>query len=140
MKRVRPHILVSCVLAIVLLTGTNRALHNALTDMRFGWFPRQASGDIVLIAIDSPSIDKIGVWPWPRQKHAELIGVSQLGDRASATRDVCRRSLNLKVEGVERCAGNERRREDAVEVALVDAATPVHGTDTARHNWAAGQD
>ncbi|HYI28844.1 MAG TPA: CHASE2 domain-containing protein, partial [Bradyrhizobium sp.] len=74
MKQVRPHILVSCVLAIVLLTGTNRALQNALTDMRFGWFPRQASGDIVLIAIDSPSIAKVGVWPWPRQKHAELIG------------------------------------------------------------------
>jgi diguanylate cyclase (GGDEF)-like protein/PAS domain S-box-containing protein len=65
---------VSCVLAIVLLTGTNRALQNALTDMRFGWFPRQASGDIVLVAIDSPSIDKVGVWPWRREKHAELIG------------------------------------------------------------------
>jgi diguanylate cyclase (GGDEF)-like protein/PAS domain S-box-containing protein len=73
-KRYRPHILVSCVLAIVLLTGTHRTLQDALTDMRFGWFPRQASGDIVLVAIDSPSIDKIGVWPWPRQKHAELIG------------------------------------------------------------------
>src|SRR4051812_47889163 len=74
MKRYRPHILVSCVLAIVLLTGLNRTLQNALTDMRFGWFPRQASGDIVLVAIDSPSIEAIGVWPWPRQKHAELIG------------------------------------------------------------------
>ena len=51
-----------------------QALQNALTDMRFGWFPRQASGDIVLVAIDSPSIEKIGVWPWPRQNHAELIG------------------------------------------------------------------
>ena len=48
-------------------------LQNILTDMRFGWFPRQATGDIVLVAIDPPSIDKIGVWPWPRQKHAELI-------------------------------------------------------------------
>ena len=51
-----------------------QALQIVLTDMRFGWFPRQASGDIVLVAIDSPSIEKVGVWPWPRQKHAELIG------------------------------------------------------------------
>ena len=55
------------------LTGAHRALQNALTDMRFGWFPRQASGDIVLVAIDSPSIAKVGVWPWPRDRHAEMI-------------------------------------------------------------------
>src|SRR6478735_386015 len=73
MKRYRPHILVLCILAIVLFSGTHRVLQNILTDMRFGWFPRQATGDIVLVAIDPPSIDKIGVWPWPRQKHAELI-------------------------------------------------------------------
>lgn len=48
-------------------------MQNAITDARFGWFPRRASGDIVLVAIDSPSIEKIGVWPWPRQYHADLI-------------------------------------------------------------------
>lgn len=73
-KQYRPHILVSCVLAIVVLSGTQNLLQNALTDTRFGWFPRQASGDIVLIAIDSPSIEKMGVWPWPRRYHADLIG------------------------------------------------------------------
>jgi diguanylate cyclase (GGDEF)-like protein/PAS domain S-box-containing protein len=81
-KRYRPHILVACVLAIVLLAGINRVLQNGLTDMRFGWSPRQASGDIVLVAIDSRSIEAIGIWPWPRQKHADLIG--QL-ERAGAT-------------------------------------------------------
>ena len=75
--------IVSILLAIVLLTGMQQALQNALTDLRFGWFPRQASGDIVLVAIDSPSIENVGVWPWPRQKHAELIGklVDWLGPR-----------------------------------------------------------
>ena len=73
MKRWRPHILVLCILTIVLLTGTHKVLQNLLADKRFGWFPRQATGAIVLVAIDSPSIQKIGVWPWPRQKHAELI-------------------------------------------------------------------
>ena len=73
MKQYRPHILVICVLVIVLLSGMHHALRNALTDLRFNWFARQAGGSIVLVAIDSPSIDKVGVWPWPRQLHAELI-------------------------------------------------------------------
>jgi CHASE2 domain-containing sensor protein len=73
-KQYRPHILVACVLATVLLAGTHSVLQNILTDARFRWFPRQASGDIVLVAIDSPSIEKLGVWPWPRQYHADLIG------------------------------------------------------------------
>jgi diguanylate cyclase (GGDEF)-like protein/PAS domain S-box-containing protein len=73
-KQYRPHLFVLCVLAAVLLTGAHSALQNTLSDMRFKWFPRQASGDIVLVAIDSPSIDTIGVWPWPRRTHAELLG------------------------------------------------------------------
>ncbi len=73
MKRYRPHILVTCVLVIFVLTGAHKILHNALTDLRFHWFPREASGNIVLVAIDSPSIEKIGVWPWPRQLYADLI-------------------------------------------------------------------
>lgn len=79
-KRYRPHILVSCVLVLALLTGLRGILQDALTDMRFRWFPRQASGDIVMVAIDSPSIREIGVWPWPRQLHADLIDkLSQAG-------------------------------------------------------------
>jgi CHASE2 domain-containing sensor protein len=73
MKQYRPHLLVLCVLAVVLLTGMHGALQNALADMRFNWYHRPASGNIVLVAIDSTSIDKIGIWPWPRQLHAELI-------------------------------------------------------------------
>src|SRR5262245_28627468 len=51
----------------------HNALQNALTDVRFNWSPRQATGDIVLVAIDAPSLEAVGVWPWPRQIHAQLI-------------------------------------------------------------------
>jgi CHASE2 domain-containing sensor protein len=61
------------VLAVVLLSGMHGILRNDLTDMRFRWLPHQASGAVVLVAIDSPSIEKIGVWPWPRQLHAKII-------------------------------------------------------------------
>lgn len=32
----------------------------------------KASGDIVLVKIDDPSIREIGRWPWPRRRHAEM--------------------------------------------------------------------
>lgn len=73
MKDYRPHLLVLCVLAAAVLTGTHASLRNALTDLRFSWLPREATGGIVLVAIDPPSIERIGVWPWPRELHAQLI-------------------------------------------------------------------
>lgn len=60
-------------LAIVLVGGWHSSLRNTLADLRFAWQSRQVSGDIVVIAIDASSIDRIGVWPWPRLLHAELI-------------------------------------------------------------------
>lgn len=58
---------------LAFLTGAHKFLQDVLTDARFKWFPRQASGEIVLIAIDAPSIERMGVWPWPRRHHADLI-------------------------------------------------------------------
>ena len=73
MKNYRPHILVVVALAIVLSSGWHGMLRDALTDLRFAWVPRQATGDVVVVAIDAPSIEKIGVWPWPRRLHADLL-------------------------------------------------------------------
>lgn len=73
MKRNLPHIFVALALVAVSLTGAPAILKNALIDLRFSAYPRQASGNIVVVAIDSPSIEAIGVWPWPRQLHADLI-------------------------------------------------------------------
>lgn len=72
-KRYRPHILVVIALAIVLSMGWHSSLRNVLTDLRFAWQSRDASGNVVVVAIDAPSIDQIGVWPWPRRLHAALL-------------------------------------------------------------------
>ncbi|MBI5318795.1 EAL domain-containing protein [Bradyrhizobium sp.] len=73
MKNYRPHILVAVVLAIALLTNWPGTVRNVLADLRFAWQSRAATGDVVVIAIDAPSIERIGVWPWPRRLHAELL-------------------------------------------------------------------
>ena len=71
-----------------MLGGMHNALQHAITDMRFGWFSRQASGNVVLVAIDSPSIEKIGVWPWPRRLHAELIDMLESAGASDIVFDV----------------------------------------------------
>jgi diguanylate cyclase (GGDEF)-like protein len=50
-----------------------RPVHNALVDARMRSFPIEASGEVVYVAIDSRSLDALGVWPWPRQIYARLI-------------------------------------------------------------------
>ena len=88
MKHTRPHILVAITLAITVLCGLHDSLRNALTDLRFDWTPRQASGDIVVIGIDSTSIDAIGVWPWPRRLHADLLRRLDAAQTADVVFDV----------------------------------------------------
>jgi diguanylate cyclase (GGDEF)-like protein/PAS domain S-box-containing protein len=73
LKHYRPHILVIIALAVVLSSGWHDAFRNVLADLRFNWLKRRASGDIVIVAIDAPSLEKIGVWPWPRRLHAGLL-------------------------------------------------------------------
>ncbi len=73
MKWARPHLLVLCVLAAILLSGAHHALRTDLLDLRSGWFPRNASGEVVVVAIDTPSIQKFEFWPWPRDVHAALL-------------------------------------------------------------------
>jgi len=75
-------------LAIVLAGGWHNSLRHPLADLRFAWQSRQASGDIVVIAIDASSIDRVGVWPWPRLLHAELIRQLQKADVQDIALDV----------------------------------------------------
>jgi diguanylate cyclase (GGDEF)-like protein/PAS domain S-box-containing protein len=88
LKHYRPHFFVVVALAIVLSSGWHNTLRNALTDLRFGWEPRQASGDVVVIAIDAPSIEKIGVWPWPRRLYADLLQQLEIAGARDVAFDV----------------------------------------------------
>ena len=87
-KHYRPHIFMVVALAIVLSSDWHTALRNYLTDLRFGSVSRQASGEIVLVAIDSGSIEKIGVWPWPRRLYADLLGQLEIAGVRDVVFDV----------------------------------------------------
>ncbi|WP_279482343.1 EAL domain-containing protein [Aureimonas sp. SK2] len=55
------------------LSGVPRFLDTRLSDARFVVGQRPASGGIVLVDIDAASMAEVGVWPWPRRLHADLL-------------------------------------------------------------------
>lgn len=46
---------------------------NLLFDAQLSFWTREASEDIIIIAIDDESLNELGRWPWPRSTHARLI-------------------------------------------------------------------
>lgn len=69
----KAHILVVLLVAIAFASGASRMVFNGLIDTHFRWFKGESTGSIVLIAIDPQSIKAMGIWPWPRSLHAQLI-------------------------------------------------------------------
>ncbi len=55
------------------LTGASALLDRPLLDWRFRLLERPASGGIVIVQIDARSLRELGVWPWPRTYHAEVL-------------------------------------------------------------------
>ncbi|MGB8275804.1 MAG: EAL domain-containing protein [Alphaproteobacteria bacterium] len=65
--------LVFGVLSLLYLAGALQFLDNKLLDARFALFGRDATKDMVIVAIDPESLAEYGTWPWPRDYHAEVI-------------------------------------------------------------------
>ena len=65
---------------VAMLTGGFRPLDDALRDFRFSASTRPVTGSVVFVDIDARSLSSVGVWPWPRQVHAQLLDqLMQLG-------------------------------------------------------------
>ncbi len=82
MRRVALVTAVACAVLALDRTGTLGPLDEAISDARMELSPREAGGDIALLAIDKHSLDAVGVWPWPRQIHGEIV--ERLADAGAA--------------------------------------------------------
>ncbi|HET9474437.1 MAG TPA: CHASE2 domain-containing protein, partial [Steroidobacteraceae bacterium] len=53
--------------------GQFRALENSVADARARLLQREVSSNIVIVGIDSASVQALETWPWPRRHHAKLL-------------------------------------------------------------------
>ena len=88
MKRWRHHVFVFSFVAMLGLTGGLCVLQNALTEWRSRLGPRSPTGDVVIVAVDARSIEKLGVWPWSRAIHAELLNKLRVAGASEVAFDI----------------------------------------------------
>jgi len=48
-------------------------IEDLLRNLRNALSPQNASGEIVVVTIDDRSIERIGDWPWPRSRQAQIV-------------------------------------------------------------------
>ena len=60
-KRLTPHLFVLCVIGATAALGIHESLRTKLEDLRTSATQRTATGNVVLVAIDPHSLEKIGV-------------------------------------------------------------------------------
>ncbi|MDD2880576.1 MAG: serine/threonine-protein kinase [Rhodoferax sp.] len=66
-------LVVGMVLAFYAGTDVLQGLDRNFYDFARNANPPQPSNQVVLVAIDEPSLARLGPWPWPRSLHARLI-------------------------------------------------------------------
>ena len=65
---------VACAFAIALtMTGIFQSFDRDLSAFRFSQNPTPASQDMIFVGIDKASLDAVGIWPWPRSIHGQIL-------------------------------------------------------------------
>lgn len=55
------------------VTGLGEPIEDLFRDLRSLARQHSASGQVVVVAIDDKSLERVGKWPWPRRNHAALV-------------------------------------------------------------------
>ncbi len=89
--------------------------------------PVAVVGDVVIVAIDDRSLEKIGRWPWPRSTQAELLRVVTAGDPSVVAFDIVQSESTTQVDVaavLQRLGGLEAETRARLERALAAPSAP----------------
>lgn len=123
-------------------------IRHGLEDLRFDIFRRSATDSILLVQIDSPSIEKLGTWPWRRSIHAAIVDkLVALGARDIAL-DVDFSSPSVPSEDAKLADALARAGNGIILPAFKQAVSRTGGSTSistslpipslAAHSWIAG--
>jgi diguanylate cyclase (GGDEF)-like protein/PAS domain S-box-containing protein len=72
-RRAAPYALLAAVTAAAVASGLTQRVDHLLYDGLIAFDRPPVHDDLVIVAIDEPSLAQLGRWPWPRATHARLL-------------------------------------------------------------------
>jgi diguanylate cyclase (GGDEF)-like protein/PAS domain S-box-containing protein len=72
-RRAAPYALLAAVTAAAVAGGLTQRVDHLLYDGLIAFDRPPVHDDLVIVAIDEPSLAQLGRWPWPRATHARLL-------------------------------------------------------------------
>jgi PAS domain S-box-containing protein len=75
LRRATPSLAAFAAIAARVLADFFAPFEHLLMDSRFKAQSRDATGKLIIVEIDAKSLNALSTWPWPRERHAELIGI-----------------------------------------------------------------
>ena len=75
-------------MGLLVVTGATSRLDYLLYDSASRLSPRGTPDNILIVAIDDESLAELGPWPWPRERHEQLITRLQAGQPRAILYDV----------------------------------------------------
>ncbi|MEY2884575.1 MAG: hypothetical protein RL490_2299 [Pseudomonadota bacterium] len=101
-------------LAVLVLSGATNRLDQLLYDLTLRAAPRPTPANILIVAIDDESLSQLGAWPWPRDRHRQLLDRLAAGQPRAIVYD----TLFLTAQDKHGDAGLARAMVNAGKVGL----------------------
>ena len=88
MKRTISNLMMVGAVVAAYLAGAFAPLERGLSSLRFQVLATDMTGDVVMVGIDSQSLQELNVWPWPRNYHATVIDRLMAAGAAQVALDI----------------------------------------------------
>jgi signal transduction histidine kinase len=130
MKRHAPYVLIGLLFCAMQTFGWMAPIDNALQDLRNKVEGRPATGEVILVDIDTRSLRAIDVWPWPRSIHGALVDRLVADGAARIAFDIDFSSRSTEIE--DRAFADALARSDGrvVLAALQQVTRAQDGTES----------
>ena len=100
--------------AIFYWIGALDFIENKLIDWRYQLVQRETAGSLVVVKIDTASLDEYRIWPWPRSLYADLLDRLFAAGAADVSLDIDFSSVSAANEDARLAAALDRYGEKIV--------------------------